>query len=178
MKTALLFLLVIMHSPVWASGPSQPPSWGDFEVASANGNFLAQVKAIKCPASNPQDSRRQACDFKLSVLRKDGGELLWSCLISYPGENYCYQLLSNDGQTFVFIDKEYTGDGIVSIFTYRNGHLLDILKVGQVAFRDLQKSPVLIEDADQIFLELTNIRDQKIRVDLNNFEIKNLEENA
>jgi len=94
---ALMLFAVAAHADA-------PPSWGDFDVVSDNGQYLAEVRA------------ESGGGYKISVYYKDRGVLYWSCEYVYDG--YSTGALSNDGSTFAYVNYWYYADEPV-VYMYR-----------------------------------------------------------
>jgi len=85
----------------------EPPSWKDFEVKSANGDFIAKVAAS--PGTR---------NYRLSVYAAGDTGVMWSCGYDYDG--YPGGLLSDDGIVFVSINTWYKDNAPV-VTVYHNG---------------------------------------------------------
>lgn len=94
----------------------QPPCWCAFEEKSANGKYVAVVNRPKADSLiDPWKSVWTLTVYEYVGKRK---KLLWKVKYDYSG--YPDGILSNDGQTFIYVEYwYYSNANMVAI--YRNG---------------------------------------------------------
>jgi len=116
LKRAVLVLLLLLAFSSLASA-DEPPSWVEFEVKSANGKFIAEIKA----RSGQENKDYHEREYELSVyeLAGAGRRKLWSATYRYDG--YPGGMLSDDGAAFVYVNFWY----------YRDRPAVSIYRAGQ-----------------------------------------------
>ncbi|QMU28718.1 hypothetical protein [Adhaeribacter radiodurans] len=113
MKSIIIILLVLAPVLTWAD---QPPCWCDFSIQSANKHFVAHIKGVK----NSTKTNPPYGQWEIFVYKKENKDstLLWKSHYLYDG--YTDGILSNDGQTFAYVNYWYQNQAPV-IQLYQNG---------------------------------------------------------
>ena len=126
----------------------QPPSWQTFEVTSSNKAFKAKVDVAKKIGNAPSSWR-----YKL-IIYNAHGKKQWSSHYQYDG--YPYGNLSNDGQTFVYVNDAYFEDKAI-VLIYHKGRYKQEIKGS--AFK-IAKNKILSSTSSFIWLS-----DQRYELD-------------
>lgn len=89
--------------------PDEPPSWQLFEIDSPNKAYKVKLNVVKKIGKEQRDWK-----YRLTVYNAKGKKQ-WSSPYQYDG--YPYGDLTNDGQTFVYVNDTYFEDkAVVSIY--------------------------------------------------------------
>ena len=126
-RTLLIFFLLLFSFKSYADSP---PCWCPFEEESANKKFIAIVSSTdRDSLVDPWNST-----WTITVYQKSGKEkrLLWQMKYDYTG--YPGGLLSDDGQTFTYIEYWYYANS-PQIDVYRKGKKVNTLALVGKNFR-------------------------------------------
>lgn len=110
----VLFALCIAVSTAAA-----PPSWGPFDVSSADKKFVAKVTVDK-DADKPEDRT-----FKLTVHQASDQKAVWTCAYKHTG--HADGTLSDDGSSFASVQSAYAADAAV-VRIYHKGKVTRSVK--------------------------------------------------
>lgn len=115
-RVIALILLLVMST----AQADEPPSWGEFEIFSSNGKYVAKVRAKdRSDGPYPYD-----WDYAIEVFdTKKHGKPLWYSEYYYDG--YSGGILSDDGSTFVYVSFWYYAEDVV-VSIYREERRMDI----------------------------------------------------